>query len=183
MRVDQKANLKKMRELLFLMKEELENKPKQQADIKAAIDSALPQKDEKKLKAELVELINKNQVTYSDLERIDILTSTLRKPLRDMAVSNFEKYRKEFEKLCHHKYELSTEYAKAAGEAGSSYVSPSLLEKAKKDAIRDLKYFADQDFADKCINALFWIVREDGLYGPEYWHRYDEIGLYNGLDR
>lgn len=171
MTVNQTANLKRMRELLFLMKEALGNKTEQQKD---GMDNLIiPPEEVEKFKPKLMEVINQNQLSVLDLKKIISMTYALNKS------TNYAQYVVEFQKLCHHKYNVSSDWIKAAGQ----YVS--LEKEAKKNVIEDLKYFSaglrDSDPSDY-IAVLLWIVREDGLYLPELWNEYKVgIGVYNGL--
>lgn len=189
MAIDQKANLKRMRELVLLIKEEIVNSPQRASAADAAINSALPSNDEAKLKSELSELIAKKPILYSDLTKVDELIAALNEPLRQLRAGNLIRYENEFGKMCHHKYDLSADYIKAANESGYysrvGGIPQVMVKRARLDSMADLKGYADVDFhrPETWANLMLWMIREDGLYGREYWNQYNEVGVYRNLDK
>lgn len=173
MGINYTANLKRMRELLLLMKQEIENKKDNQKHERDHL--VIPSEEVEIFKFRLASILNQNQLTVLDVEKITSMLLNLSRS------TTYDSYVKEFQNLCHHKYPVSSDWEKAAKAVGKY----GYLEIAKKEVYSTLKFISSNLTScnpGEYIAVLLWIVREDGLYLPEEWNKYKTgIGEYNGL--
>lgn len=194
MAIDQKAKLKRILELIGLIEQELESKEQREYESKIKAESKIPLNSKnKRIISEISGLVNSENFKYVDLSRLDELLDELREPLNNQPETMMEKYETELKKLGNSYYGLSSEYINAAPVG---WFSDEDIPKAKKynkthrevalsEARKQFKTAMGNKDIKKKFKLLRYIVREDGLYGPEHWIKYrvgNGIYGYNELN-
>jgi hypothetical protein len=167
MAVDQKANLKSIRETVELIKT-AEVEKKANADLKLALVRRLiiEDKENSKLKRELLVLSNKEDLSYSDIDRLGIITDLLKLTPEDKKINELDikitKLQNKLQKLVGHKYDFCPMYEKTLSEYASvrGYIDRPMIAATQKlkEAVNLRRY-----------DDVLHMVREDGLYGPDVW--------------